>query len=66
MIESLKTKLWNLLKEKAVSLAMLYNKQGEILWHRGRQIKGKTVYTGDGFSKSYIKKSLEDNTAVEK
>ena len=66
MIESLKTKLWNLLKEKAVSLAMLYNKKGEILWHRGRHIKGKTVYTGDGFSKSYIKKSLEDNAAIEK
>ncbi len=66
MIESLKTKLWDLLKEKDVSLAMLYNKEGEILWHRGRNIKGKTIYDGEGFSKSYIIKSLNSKIGIEK
>lgn len=66
MIESLKTKLWDLLKEKEVSLAMLYSKEGEILWHRGRNIKGKTIYDGEGFSKSYIIKSLNSNISIEK
>ena len=65
MIASLKTKLWDLLKEKDVSLALLYNKKGEILWHRGRNIKGKTIEQGEGFSKSYIKKSLIDNVGIE-
>jgi transcriptional regulator with PAS, ATPase and Fis domain len=65
MIDSLKTKLWDLLKEKDVSLAMLYNKKGEILWHRGRNIKGKTIENGEGFSKSYIKRSLTGNVGIE-
>jgi len=66
MIESLKAKLWSLLKEKEVSLAMLYNKKGEILWHKGRVIKGKTIYDGEGFSKSCTKQSLTGNTGIEK
>lgn len=66
MIESLKTKLWDVLEKKEVSLAMLYNKKGEISWHKGRAIKGKTIHDGEGFSKSYIKRSLNDNTGIEK
>ena len=50
MIESIKTKLWELLKEKEVSLAMLYNIKGEILWHKGRRIQGRTIIDGQGFS----------------
>jgi transcriptional regulator with PAS, ATPase and Fis domain len=65
MIDSLKTKLWDLLKEKQVSLAMLYNKEGEILWYKGRQITGKTVHEGEGFSKSFIKQSLEERVDIE-
>jgi DNA-binding NtrC family response regulator len=65
MIETLKTKLWDLLKKKEVSLAMLYNKNGEILWHKGRPVKGQTVYTGEGFSKSYIHRSLKENAGIE-
>jgi transcriptional regulator with PAS, ATPase and Fis domain len=65
MIESIKTRLWDLLKEKEVSLAMLYNKEGEILWHKGREIVGKTIYDGEGFSKTYIKKTLTNSDSVE-
>lgn len=65
MIESIKTKLWNILKEKEVSLAMFYNRKGEILWHKGRKITGKTIAEGSGFSKSYIKRTLQSRETVE-
>ena len=66
MIESIKNKIWNLLEEKEVSLAMLYNREGEILWHRGRRIRGRTINEGEGFSKSHIHKTLRDFDALEK
>jgi DNA-binding NtrC family response regulator len=65
MIESIKTKLWDLLKEKDVSLAMLYDREGNILWHMGREIIGKTIDEGERFSKSYIRKTLNSGGAVE-
>lgn len=65
MIESIKAKLWDLLKEKEVSLAMLFNRQGEILWQRGRKIKGRTVGEGEGFSKSYILRALKSKNTIE-
>jgi len=66
MIESIKTKLWDLLKGKQVSVAMLYDKNGRILWHIGRKIKGKTIFDGEGFSKSCIEKTLQSGNSVEK
>jgi transcriptional regulator with PAS, ATPase and Fis domain len=65
MFESIKTKLWELLKGKEVSLAMLYNREGEILWHKGRDIIGGTIEEGDGFSKSYIKSTLNTSCTIE-
>jgi transcriptional regulator with PAS, ATPase and Fis domain len=58
VFEIIKTKLWELLREKDVSLAMLYNREGEILWHKGREIIGRTIEEGEGFSKSYIKRTI--------
>lgn len=65
MIESIKAKLWDLLKEKQVSLAMLYDREGRILWHKGRKIKGKTIHEGEGFSKSCIEKTIQNHSPVE-
>lgn len=65
MFESIKAKIWELLKEKEVSLAMLYNRNGEILWHRGREIKGKTIAEGEGFSKSFIEKTNQQGDTIE-
>ena len=65
MIKAFKTKLWEVLKKKEVSLAMLYDREGEILWHKGREIIGKTVSEGEGFCKSYIYKSLEDGRRID-
>jgi len=36
MFELIKDKIWDMLKEKEISLAMIYDQQGKILWHNGR------------------------------
>ena len=64
MIESIKNKLWELLKEKRISLCMIYNKEGEILWHRGRSIRCKWVQEGEAFCKSFILRIINDGQAV--
>lgn len=58
MIEIIKNKIWDVLKEKEISLAMIYDKNGKILWHKGRTIKGKTIDSGRGFCRNYIKESF--------
>jgi transcriptional regulator with PAS, ATPase and Fis domain len=64
MIEIIKDKIWSLLKEKEVSLAMIFDKNGKIAWSKGRQITGRTIQEGEGFSKTYIEKSLKNNEPV--
>ncbi|MCP5046468.1 MAG: sigma-54-dependent Fis family transcriptional regulator, partial [bacterium] len=65
MIENIKNKIWDLLKEKKVSLVMLYDPQGNILWHKGRKITGKSVKDGGGFSKSYIKRAFTQDELMD-
>ena len=65
MFESIKSKLWELLEKKEVSLAMLYNREGEIIWHRGREIQGKTIFEGEGFSKTLIEKTFMNIDTIE-
>ena len=50
VIEVIKNRIWDLLKEKDVSLVMIYDTGGNILWHRGRPITDKNVRKGRGFS----------------
>jgi DNA-binding NtrC family response regulator len=64
MIEALKSKLWELLRSKQVSLALIYDREGHILWHRGRRIRGHSVGEGEGFSRTAIEKTLEGGTPV--
>ena len=59
MFESIKAKLWENLRKKEVSLAMFYDSDGRILWHKGRAIVGKTIQEGDGFSKTFIKETMK-------
>ncbi|MCP4215695.1 MAG: sigma-54-dependent Fis family transcriptional regulator [bacterium] len=65
MIESVKHKLWELLKGKNVSLAMIFNRDGEILWSKGRRIRERFIAEGHEFCKSLILKSMQDNNRVE-
>jgi DNA-binding NtrC family response regulator len=64
MIEALKSKLWELLHSKRVSLALIYDRDGRILWHRGRRIRGQSVREGEGFSRTAIEKTLKSETPV--
>ncbi len=64
MIEAIKNKLWNVLCEKDVSLAMVYDREGRILWHRGRGITGRTIESGEGFPKSLIRETISEPKAL--
>jgi len=66
MIEIIKNKIWEILKQKEVSLVIVFDRKGQILWHRGRSIKGKTIHDGEGFSKSYINKCLSSGEGIDK
>jgi len=66
MLEIIKNKIWELLKDKEVSLVMIFHRNGEILWHRGREIKGKSIEKGEGFCKTHIRETLENLNSVEK
>lgn len=57
MIEIVKNKIWDLLREKEVSLAVIYDIKGNIIWHKGRESLCKKNYFGDGFC---IDKNLEN------
>jgi len=65
VIRAIKTKIRDLLKEKEVSLAMIYDREGRILWNMGRTIRGRTIADGEEFCKSYIRRSLESGSEIE-
>jgi transcriptional regulator with PAS, ATPase and Fis domain len=64
MIELFKDRLHELLKQKDVSLAMLYDKDGNILWHKGRQIEGRNIKNGKGFCRSIIQESIRSRKEI--
>jgi DNA-binding NtrC family response regulator len=64
MIEIFKRRLWRLLSEKDVSLAMVYDREGRILWHCGRSVRGSSIRDGEGFSKTLALTSLEGDGVV--
>ncbi|UCH98011.1 MAG: sigma 54-interacting transcriptional regulator [Candidatus Aminicenantes bacterium] len=66
MFESVKTQLWDILKKKQVSLVMIFDKNGDILWHKGRKIEGKSIYLGTGFSKSFARKIITKGDMIKK
>jgi transcriptional regulator with GAF, ATPase, and Fis domain len=58
MLNVIESKVWDLLKKRKVSFAMIYDIDGNILWHKGRSINGRTIDDGIGFSKTYIMETL--------
>ena len=52
MFDIIKLKLWEILKKKEVSLAVVYDREGRLLWHKGREISGKTIEEGEGFGEN--------------
>lgn len=60
MIADIKEKIWSILKNKEVSLAMIYDGCGEILWHRGREIRHDLKLTrGCGYCSTQALKVLQ-------
>ncbi len=64
MIEALKRHLAELLVRKEVSLALIFDRDGRILWHAGRSITGSDVRAGSGFPHSAILEALESGRAL--
>ena len=65
MIEAIKNKLWSVLRDKEVSLAMVYDRHGRILWHRGRDVVGRNIAAATGFSKSLIRQTITEGSEVQ-
>lgn len=66
MFENIKAQLWDILQKKEVSLVMIFDKKGDILWHKGRKIEGKSIHLGTGFSKSCAKRVIEKGAFIKR
>ncbi len=65
MIDKIKSQIWELMKEKQISLAMIYNAKGKILWHRGRDVVvGEGLSKGCGYCSTPALQSLKDHVKV--
>ena len=64
MIEGIKEQLWKVLRDKKVSLAMIYADDGEILWHKGRNIKGKYLKESMGICKLTALQAIEKHKKI--
>jgi DNA-binding NtrC family response regulator len=53
LIQSIKDSIWDCIKDKEVALFMIFSDKGEILYHRGRHVKGRTIGEGRGFCRSH-------------
>lgn len=63
MLNVIESKVWDLLKKRKVSFAMIYDIDGNILWYKGRSINGRTIDDGIGFSKTYIAELIHNRSA---
>ncbi len=66
MIESIKEKLWHFLLDKQISLVMIFDGSGEIIWHKGRNVKGNHISTSEGFARSYILECMRSLREISK
>jgi len=64
MLEILKNELLTILDDKQVSLVMFCQKDGRILWHRGRSISGDNVFSDHGFPSGLIRQAITNQQAV--
>jgi len=64
MVEAIKERLNELLKQKDVSLGLLFHRDGHILWHMGREIVGRNIETGKGFCRGVIQESLRNSREI--
>lgn len=65
MIEPFKQGIWEQMSAKDVSLAMVCDRDGRILWHRGREVIGRTVAEASGFPRSLVERALGQSDGLE-
>ena len=59
MIQAIKEEIWLLVQAKRIALFMIFSAEGEILWHRGRAVKGRTIAEGKGFCRNHCLEALK-------
>ena len=64
MIETLKNMVWDCIKDKEIALFMIFSNEGEILYHRGRAVKGRTIAEGKGFCRSHCLEALKGKRGI--
>ena len=64
MVEGIKSQLWKQLRKNHVSTVMIFDRKGNILWHKGREILGSTIQEGKGFPKSHIKNAIRTDGLI--
>ena len=65
MIEIVKKGVWDILRLKNVSYAMVYTDSGDIIWQKGRKINGENVKEFPGFLRELICKIREQPEILE-
>jgi hypothetical protein len=46
LIKFIKDSIWDCIKDKEVALFMIFSGEGEILWHKGREVRGRNIKNG--------------------
>jgi len=65
MIGQIKDRIWELLRDKEISLAMIFDDRSEILWHRGRQITcGRKLSKGGGYCSTPMFQVLREGKRI--
>ncbi len=66
MLRIMSEKLWSLMKKKDISLVMIFDNEGKILWSRGRKLGGnkRDLKTSYGFSKTAVRETLNAKKEV--
>lgn len=64
MVQRIKRKVQEMLDRKRVSMAMIYDREGHILWHHGRAIHGRSIDEAGGFCREAVRESLENGSTL--
>lgn len=63
MVQRIKRKVQEMLDRKQVSMAMIYDRNGHILWRHGREINGRSIEEASGFCRAAVEESLKHGTS---
>ncbi|MBN1196034.1 MAG: sigma-54-dependent Fis family transcriptional regulator [Candidatus Aminicenantes bacterium] len=64
MVQRIKRKVQEMLDRKQVSVAMIYDRNGHILWRHGRDINGRSIGEASGFCRAAVEESLTHGRSI--